>query len=146
MMNKKYKVGDLVFFGRSNGQKTLGRITKVNTKKYKIEQLEARGTHPVGTKWSVPESLILGQVTSVPDGFDLPKTDTIQVTPGTFPTRSPKRFQEGQRVSFEGKRGETLTGFVIRVNTKTCSVRVDGEAAGKYWRVSPGLLTPVVGG
>jgi hypothetical protein len=50
------KYGDLVHFGRTHGEKTLGRVLKVNRKTVKVEQLEARGqfrSYPVGTKWNL---------------------------------------------------------------------------------------------
>lgn len=55
-----FQKGDRVLFGRSNGEKTLGEVVKVNRAKLKIKQLEARGTYrayPVGTVWTVPPSL-----------------------------------------------------------------------------------------
>lgn len=54
------KVGDRGFFGRGNGEKTLGEIVKVNRTTLKVKQLEARGTfkaHAVGTVWKVAKSL-----------------------------------------------------------------------------------------
>lgn len=53
-------VGQKVYFGSRNGQKTLGEIVKVNPKKFKVKQLEQRGVHKnhaVGTVWTVPPSL-----------------------------------------------------------------------------------------
>ncbi len=50
------KAGDKVYFGRENGEKTLGEIIKVNAKSVKVRQLESRGTmkaHKVGTIWKV---------------------------------------------------------------------------------------------
>jgi hypothetical protein len=55
------KVGQQVYFGRSNGEKTLGEIVKVNRTKCKVKQLESRGTmrsYPVGTIWTVPPTLM----------------------------------------------------------------------------------------
>ena len=55
------KKGDKVYFGRSFGEKTLGEVVKVNRVKVKVRQLESRGTyksHPVGTVWTVPMSLL----------------------------------------------------------------------------------------
>lgn len=54
------KVGDKVYFGRSHGEQTLGEIVKINPKKFKVKQLEQRGTlksYPIGTIWTVPPSL-----------------------------------------------------------------------------------------
>jgi len=56
-----FKVGDTVLFGRTNGEKTRGRITKVNAKSYKITTLESRGTrsqYSSGGSWRVPHSLV----------------------------------------------------------------------------------------
>ncbi len=55
------KPGDKVYFGRSHGEQTLGRVKKVNRSRAKVEQLESRGvyrSHPVGTVWTVPFSLL----------------------------------------------------------------------------------------
>jgi hypothetical protein len=54
------KVGMQVLFGRIHGEKTLGEIVKVNPKKFKVKQLEGRGSfrdYPVGTIWTVPAAL-----------------------------------------------------------------------------------------
>jgi hypothetical protein len=56
----EWKIGMKVMFGRTNGQKTLGEIVKVNPKKLKVKQLEQRGvqkSHRVGSIWTVPRSL-----------------------------------------------------------------------------------------
>lgn len=53
--------GDRVFFGRTNGEQTLGEVVKVNRVKVKVKQLDSRGTYrsyPVGTVWTVPVSLL----------------------------------------------------------------------------------------
>ena len=53
-------VGQKVLFGRMHGEKTLGEIVKINPTKFKVKQLEARGSfrdYPIGTVWSVPASL-----------------------------------------------------------------------------------------
>ena len=52
-MNK----GDVVVFGRPNGEQTEGVVLKVNGKTVVIETIEARGTLRVreaGRKWRVP--------------------------------------------------------------------------------------------
>lgn len=54
-----YKIGMTVSFGRPNGEKTVGKIVKVNPKKLKIEQTEVRGrqkSHSIGTVWTVPKN------------------------------------------------------------------------------------------
>lgn len=60
MEQTEAKVGMRVFFGRSQGEQTLGEILKVNRAKLKVKQLESRGTmrsYPVGTIWTVPAAL-----------------------------------------------------------------------------------------
>ncbi len=55
------KVGDKVYFGRKNGEQTLGEIVKINQKTAKVKQLEARGTmkdHRIGIVWTVPFSMM----------------------------------------------------------------------------------------
>jgi hypothetical protein len=46
-------------------------------------------------------------------------------------------FRVGDRVSFEGNRGERVTGVVTRYNRKTVTVITD---AGRQWNVAPSLL------
>lgn len=55
----EYKIGMSVSFGRPNGEKTIGKIVKVNPTKLKVEQTETRGSrknHAVGTVWTVPKN------------------------------------------------------------------------------------------
>lgn len=55
------KVGDLVVFGRPNGQKTEGRVIRVNPVSITVEQTEQRGVVKVreaGTKWRLHPSLV----------------------------------------------------------------------------------------
>ena len=52
-----FKKGDTVIFGRPNGEKTQGRVVRVNAKSLIIETMEARGLQRVleaGRKWRVP--------------------------------------------------------------------------------------------
>lgn len=61
MTRNEITTGMKVFFGRPNGEKTLGTVIKVNRKKCKVRQEEQRGMyrdHPIGTVWTVPFSLI----------------------------------------------------------------------------------------
>jgi hypothetical protein len=56
-----FRVGDLVTFGRPNGEQTEGRIVRVNAASITIEQTEVRGVSRVreaGTKWRVHPSLV----------------------------------------------------------------------------------------
>lgn len=55
------KIGDKVWFGRAQGEKTLGEVLKVNPKSIKVRQLDTRGSirdYPVGTVWRVGPSLV----------------------------------------------------------------------------------------
>jgi len=59
-MANRFSVGDRVYFGRPNGEQTLGEVVKVNLKSLKVKQVEVRGTfrtRAVGTLWKVPPSL-----------------------------------------------------------------------------------------
>ncbi len=54
------RVGDIVFFGRPNGEQTKGEIVKVNRKTFKVRTLEERGNgrgSGTGTIWTVARSL-----------------------------------------------------------------------------------------
>jgi hypothetical protein len=53
--------GQLVYFGRSHGEKTLGEVVRWNRATVKVKQLEARGSfkaHKIGTLWNVAKSLV----------------------------------------------------------------------------------------
>lgn len=53
--------GDVVIFGRPSGEKTVGRVVRVNAATYTIETLEERGTkrlHTAGGKWRVAKKLV----------------------------------------------------------------------------------------
>ena len=56
-----FQKNDIVEFGRTNGEKTRGRVVRVNAKTLTVAQLEPRGvqrTRAVGTKWRVPFALV----------------------------------------------------------------------------------------
>lgn len=76
-------VGQHVFFGRPNGQKTLGEIVKVNRKKIKIRTLENRGHRTTsGEVWTVPPSLC------APADSGRPAQVTRKVAPASGPDYS----------------------------------------------------------
>jgi len=61
MLREQCHVGMKVFFGRGNGEQTLGEVVKVNPTKCKVKTLEARGNgrgSMVGAVWNVPYSLM----------------------------------------------------------------------------------------
>lgn len=53
-----FKVGDKVWFGRENGQHTMGEVVKINPTRIKVRQLEERSHYPVGTVWTVSPTLL----------------------------------------------------------------------------------------
>ena len=56
-----FKVGDLVVFGRPNGEQTNGVVVRVNKSSLTIEQTEERGQTRIrtaGAKWRVHPSLV----------------------------------------------------------------------------------------
>jgi hypothetical protein len=61
MLHQDCKVGMRVFFGRNNGEKTLGEVVKINPTRAKVKSLESRGNgrgSDVGSLWTVPYSLM----------------------------------------------------------------------------------------
>ena len=55
-----------------------------------------------------------------------------------------RSFRYGERVWFNSKkRGLKVEGIVLRINTKSISVKEDNTAPHEYWRVSPGMLNKV---
>lgn len=62
MLREDCKVGMVVFFGRANGERTKGVVTKLNRLKAKVKLLETRGNgrgSEVGSEWGVPYSMML---------------------------------------------------------------------------------------
>ena len=61
MQIEQARIGMQVYFGRSQGEKTLGKIIKLNPTKAKVETLEGRGNGRggmAGSVWSVPYSMM----------------------------------------------------------------------------------------
>lgn len=54
-----------------------------------------------------------------------------------FQARTKAAFKLGDRVSFRGRRGEVVTGFISKKNPKTIIVIAD---SGVQWKVTPSLL------
>lgn len=55
-----FRVGDIVDFGRPNGEKTRGEVTKINRKSLGVKTMEARGRNGrsgAGRVWRVHPSL-----------------------------------------------------------------------------------------
>ena len=110
-----FNVGDLVLFGRPNGEQTRGKIVKVNRKTYKVQTLESRGRrYAGGTVWSVAKSLCRpdnGSASGKVEVTAVPVIPHLPVVP---------KFRVYDRVKFDG-----LVGTVKRVNRKTLTVQCD---------------------
>ena len=131
-------IGDEVLFGRPNGEKTRGRVVKVNASSVKVTQMEARGGKPVGTEWRVHPSLVF-PLDSKPA---LPSLAPLLAVPSLAGARTPA-FSVGQRVAFTDTRTRrTVTGTVHRVNARTVTVG-DFDDGSRGYRVSPSLLVAV---
>lgn len=69
MLQSECKIGMRVVFGRANGEKTTGRVVKMNRMKAKVQTDEARGSRsPAGTIWGVPYSMLreIGGTADIP--------------------------------------------------------------------------------
>lgn len=56
-----FRVGDIVLFGRTHGEKTRGRVLRISAKSLQIETIEERGSgrgSAAGRKWRVHPSLV----------------------------------------------------------------------------------------
>jgi hypothetical protein len=113
-----FNVGDRVYFGRTNGEKSLGEVVKVNRKSLKVKLLEERGarrSYTVGGTWRVPPSLC-----TLADGD----------CPADRPAAVPSLFKVGDSVWFEGLNLTPTTlekglvnGVVTKVNSNgTCEI------------------------
>ena len=134
-------IGSQVVFGRPNGEKTKGMVTKINPKSIKILPTEHRvgrcgqysNINKIGTVWKVHPSMVslIGGKPSLPQP-SLPQH--------SLPQHS---FRVGDKVSFLSKRGK-VEGHIKRVNKKTISVSpLCLTAQHQYWRVSPSILSLV---
>lgn len=130
-----FNIGDLVLFGRTHGEKTRGRVVKINGSSIKVEQTEERGGRPIGTVWRVASSLVY-PLEATPA---LPALAPLVALP-PMPSAARPTFRIGQRVAFTAK-GRTVVGTVARVNAKTVTVDHCDDGS-KGWRVSPSLLVP----
>lgn len=125
-------VGQQVYFGRTAGEKTLGTVLKINGASIKVRQDEARGGKPVGTEWRVHPSLVYP--------IDGAKAAVPAAPPAAVPARARSAgWNIGDRASFTGKDGRSVTGTVTRVNEKTVTLeRCDDGSRG--YRVPPAML------
>lgn len=132
-------IGDTVLFGRENGEKTRGRVVKINASTIKVEQTEERGGRPIGTVWRVAASLV-HPLEDSPAPVVIAPVALESVLARLLAGSLAGSFRVGQRVTFTTQ-GRTVVGTVARVNTKTVTVdHCDDGSRG--WRVSPSLLVP----
>lgn len=104
MQREQCKAGMQVTFGRTHGERTIGTVMKCNPKKAKVRQDEARGSHPVGTIWTVPYSLIHA------DGVAEPHAS------GPYPnglTITGVRYLSGVERQSEGWESDTVVCLVL---------------------------------
>lgn len=88
----EYRIGDVVIFGRKQGEKTLGTVTKVNRKTIKVSQGESRGTmkaHKIGTVWTIPKDGGLVRHATEAEAARLQEKDTEKAAP--IPSQIPPR-------------------------------------------------------
>ena len=145
MYGKAFYSGDIVRFGRPNGEKTLARVVKVNRKTIYVTTLERRGNKPAGTGWRVPPSMaeFASDAEVEAAGVDASAPMSITEQRAAVPTAG-YNFYKGQRVVFEAYYGRKVTGTVRRVNRKTVTVDPDSPSHyGQYWRVAPSKLKAV---
>lgn len=124
--------GDIVRFGRSQGEKTLGEVIKVNRKKLKVRQLEARGrkkSHQIGSIWGVPPSIC--EKVEDKKAFKLlddtpPLRRKIRKrVPNSSPsgTLTMANVEVGDIIRFGSPQGERTLAEVTKVNKKRIKVR-----------------------
>lgn len=131
-----FNIGDKVLFGRPNGEKTQGRIVKINPSSVKVEQIEARGGRPIGTVWRVAPSFIF----PLEDSPSLPALAPLIAIPSMSGVPRPS-YRIGQRVAFTAK-GRTVVGTVVRVNDKTLTIEHCDDGS-RGWRVPPAMVSLV---
>ena len=66
MLREQCQIGMTVSFGKGRGAQTKAKVLKVNDKKAKVQTLEQRNSHPVGSVWTVPYSLLTAATPCVP--------------------------------------------------------------------------------
>lgn len=146
-------VGDIVRFGRENGQKTLGRVTKCNPSRARVQTLEERGTNRVrgpGRMWNVAYSLLEKVDPNTPEVVAL-LAPRGTPTPAPIPPVAPRPpavsetapFSERNIVMFGSRQGSKVLGVIVRVNNVNLKVKQLGfgnnHPPGTVWTVSPNL-------
>jgi hypothetical protein len=111
-MPTAFKIGDLVTFGRPNGEQTEGRVIRVNAASITIEQTEVRGQTRVreaGAKWRVHPSLV--RLVGSPAGSAVkvtrPEAEILRALRRIEGDLSPENlYWDGERPRAEARRAE----------------------------------------
>lgn len=105
MDDNRFAVGMKVYFGRDNGEKTLGEIVKINRQTVKVRQLEERGSRGAGVVWNVSKTLI----TSAETGEKIAprRTDFLMSAEETI-LNEIRRIYNGLRCDGEATREEAM--------------------------------------
>ena len=118
MRVEECRVGQVVSFGRPNGEKTLGEIVKVNRKSIKVKQLETRGSQRIrsaGTIWRVAPSLVAlvenGKTAETPKAARTEREIMGDIS-GVFCRLSPENLHCDGEISFAQARRKA--GFLNR--------------------------------
>ncbi len=109
-----FRIGDLVEFGRPNGEKTEGKVVRVNAASITIEQTEARGVSRIreaGAKWRVHPSLVRlvgASAAPAPKAAKRSEADLIAALRRIENALSPENlFCDGERPRAEARRIES---------------------------------------
>ncbi len=115
MLKEELRIGQEIYFGRPNGEKTLGKIIKLNPTKALVETLESRGSRTgTGDKWRVPYGIIY------------PKGDSSAKTPVKIPV------QYNQFGGVENLLMQALVSVYSGLSPE--NLACDGEASPAYVR------------
>jgi hypothetical protein len=149
MEREELKQGMKVYFGRERGEHTLGEVVKINTTSISVRQLEARGTHPVGTIWRVSHRLLQAAGAGSPASIQATPAAPTKDTQSTSRTL-PQEFTVGQEVCFRTSRtGAWTRGRVTKVNPKNLQIMQLEDRpvrrAGTMWSIPPAMCTPYGG-
>jgi hypothetical protein len=102
----------VVIFGRPSGEKTVGRVVRVNAATYTIETLEERGTkrsHTAGGKWRVAKKLVQlrDRTLTTPEAPKRTDAEIIADLQGIESRLSPENlFMDGERSRTAARREE----------------------------------------
>lgn len=133
----EFRVGDVVrFYDKGRTDFVLAAVVSIGRSRYGIRLLESltiRRVYEAGTEFRCTAGL-LQEATEA----ERERGKELAQALRTSGSRAAD-FSVGQRVKFDA-RGRQVSGTVIRVNRKTCSVHVDGDSNHRHWTVPPHML------